>query len=326
MTRYWGFRTDPHRLATIVAALQSAELRQGWGYRPDLDLDLLGELVAQRGRDALDGEQQAAWRRCQRMWPGHWDPIRPGDVVLLPKVPQTGTFTLARIDGPYHFEQHRDGDLGHILPATVLRWEIPNSNVHVSSGIQRTLRQRSPIWEITHLASDLEALLAQDAGQLASRDSDLERLERLRVELIAQLGTSLRHAFGGNQFEAPVRRLLEALYRRGTVDVTAGPAERGADYVVDDVDPFGFERRIVFQLKAWDGVVDDLGVLDQLRTAVETRDAQEAYLLTTAAGESPAFATARDELERELGVPIRFVGGELLATLFLEHLTGLVAS
>jgi Restriction endonuclease len=252
------------------------------------------------------------------------DPIRRRAAAA--KVPRPGTFSLARVNGPYRFAIHPEGDLGHILPVEVLRFEIPNSNVHVSAGIQRTLRQRAPIWEITHLAADVEGLLTQAAGQLATRDTDLERLELLRSELIEQLGTSLRQAFGGNQFEAPVRRLLEALYRRGTVDYTGGPSERGADFVVDDVDPFGFERRIVFQLKAWDGVVSDEQALDQLRKAIETRDADEAFLLTTAIEESPEFAIAREKLQRELSVPIRLVNGEILAGLFLENLPNLVAS
>jgi hypothetical protein len=234
-------------------------------------------------------------------------------------------FSLARVDGPYRFDIHPEGDLGHILPVKLLRRGIPNSNVHVSSGIQRTLRQRSPIWEISHLAADIEALLEQAHEELATRDSDLERLERLRTDLIEQLRISLGHAFGGNQFEAPVSRLLEALYPRGTVDVTAGPAEKGADFVVEDVDRFGFARRIVFQLKAWDGQVDDTRALAQLRDAVETRDAQEAFLLTTATDESAPFADARASLEKELGVPVRFVGGDLLAALFLEHLPDLIA-
>src|SRR4051812_1791390 len=126
MARYWGFRTDPNRSETIREALDRGELRQGWGYRDDLDLNVLGPLVNEKGRKALDDQQRAAWRRCQRMWPGHWDPIRADDILLLPKVPHPGSFSLVRVVGPYRFSVHPDGDLGHILPVEVLRSEIPN--------------------------------------------------------------------------------------------------------------------------------------------------------------------------------------------------------
>lgn len=163
--RYWGFRTDPNRTAEIVASLKDGELRQGWGYQDDLDLNHIGDLVRSEGRGALNDDQRAAWRRCQRTWPGHWDPIGPGDVLLLPKVPRGGEFSLVRVTGPYRFDIHPQGDLGHVLPIEMLRLGIPNSNVHVEAGLQRTLRQRSPIWEITRHAAAIESLL-----EVKSRD------------------------------------------------------------------------------------------------------------------------------------------------------------
>jgi hypothetical protein len=83
MGRHWVVRTDVDVVETVILpSLDSGELRQGWAYRNDQNLDVIGPIVDTRGRGALNSDQKATWRRVQRFWPHHWDPVQPGDRVL----------------------------------------------------------------------------------------------------------------------------------------------------------------------------------------------------------------------------------------------------
>ena len=50
-----------------------------------------------------------------------------------------------------------------------------------------------------------------------------------------------------------------------------------------------------------------------------------AVILTTAERETPDFATAREELSEELGIPVSAVLGDQLARWFLAHLEAVAA-
>ena len=50
----------------VVPSLDAGDLRQGWAYRDDRDLNTIGPIVQERGRGALNDHQKATWRRVQR--------------------------------------------------------------------------------------------------------------------------------------------------------------------------------------------------------------------------------------------------------------------
>jgi hypothetical protein len=80
----------------------------------------------------------------------------------------------------------------------------------------------------------------------------------------------LAKRFGGNENEAPVRRLLERLYGAEAVRPTHGRSEHGADFEITNVDPLGVTFTTVVQLKTYDGQIGDRDhhALDQIRDAV----------------------------------------------------------
>jgi hypothetical protein len=168
-------------------------------------------------------------------------------------------------------------------------------------------------------------LVEQGAG-LERSDTDLERLQDIMEQTVEFMLGQLLERFGGNQFEAPVLRLLERIYDQAAVHKRAGRAEEGADYEINLTDPLGVASTIVVQLKAYRGDFDDYHALEQIRTAVGQYDAAAAVLVTTAARETDGIATAREALAEELGVPIHFVAGAELSRLFIAHLGELVTS
>ena len=65
--RYWAMRTDQARRAFIWRELQAGRMRQGWGIRPDDNLEHLQRIRRAGGR--LDDFGREVWRGNRRLLP-----------------------------------------------------------------------------------------------------------------------------------------------------------------------------------------------------------------------------------------------------------------
>lgn len=327
MARDWVVRTDWHSLDDVILpSLDQGILREGWGYREDQNLDVIGPLVYEKGRSALNDDQKATWRRVQRFWPKHLDPVQEGDRILLPKVPGWGHWRLVEVVGAYRFERHRtSGDHGHILPVRTIVPDIASSNSAVSARLQRTMRNQSPMWNIDALSTDLDRLV--DARDTVARgDAPTDRLNNVLNDTLDGLLPRLRVDFRANQLEEPVFRLLNHLFPTAAVEKRAGPHEQGADFFIVETDTFGHEQRTVVQLKDYAQELSGTTPLNQIREAATAyAPLSAAVILTTAQAESRDFSRARDELREELGIPVTTVLGPQLARWFLAHLEAIAA-
>ena len=97
MTRCWALRTDQQRRTFFWSELQAGRLRQGWGYRPDLDLAHLADLRRRGVR--LPKYQQDAWRGNRRLLPSQPDAMQVGDIVVFLHLPRSGVWSIARVTG-----------------------------------------------------------------------------------------------------------------------------------------------------------------------------------------------------------------------------------
>ena len=78
MTRYWAMRTDTrHNTEYLWRELTAGRLRQGWGYRPDQNLNVISRLRLEGGR--LNDHQKVTWRGNRRLLPTERDAVRLGD-------------------------------------------------------------------------------------------------------------------------------------------------------------------------------------------------------------------------------------------------------
>lgn len=327
--RNWVVRTDVNYVSDVITpSLDRGELRQGWAYRDDQDLNVIGPLVNERGRGALNKHQQATWRRVQRFWPSHWDPVRKGDRIVLPKVPGYGQWRIVEALGEYRFERHPEtGDHGHVLSVRTLVPQVSSSNAAVGAGLQRTMRSQGPMWSIDHLAGELNRLIAAHGSiDLTLADDATVRLRGVLDDTLAALMERLRRDFQANQLEEPVHRLLLQMFDSATVEKRAGASEHGADFIVRERDRFDHERTTVVQLKDYENVLSGTRPLEQIREAhAWWAPVSAAVILTTASREAEDFARARDELAEELGIPVTVILGEQLARWFLAHLEALAA-
>jgi len=157
-TRYWAMRTDQNRRADLWAEIKAGRLRQGWGWDPDMDLQMIAEAV-DAGR-LLNDRQQQAWGN-RRMLTSRDDGIHVGDIILVPHVPEHRRFSLVRVTGPYEYDGGQVfGDYGHILPVQLLTDDqgISYSDDAVPVKLQTSLGNRVRLWNLDAFGADLDRL------------------------------------------------------------------------------------------------------------------------------------------------------------------------
>jgi hypothetical protein len=329
MVRYLAVRTDKQRRPFVLRELQSGRLRQGRGWRPEHDLRLLRQKLSAGA--TLAEEEGSVWRN-RRLLDTEPDGTRAGDMLVLPNLPEQGRWLLARVTGPYHFEfppeQEAGRDYGHIVPVEVVRLPegdlgvIEADNEHVHGGLRASMQARSRLWSVDRWKEPIDRLLSLLAqGVHLSAPAPPEHHNRGFAEDMRRAAwSSIRTHFHGAKFEGLVVALFEKLYPDASVDHIGGAGEQGADLLVTTRDVLGFETKIAVQVKMYEGTHDDLGALDQLRTARRMHQVDAGVVVSTATTLSERFEAERAALEKEM--PVRVLYGLELTNLLLTHLVG----
>lgn len=156
--RCWAMRTDQNRRAELWEELRSGRLRQGWGWDPDMDLQLIEERL-RAGMDLTDWQRQA-WDN-RKMLTSQSDGIHVGDLIVVLHMPEHRRFSMARVTAPYQFDGGQlMGDYGHILPVELLtsRQGIDYTDPRLSPRLQSSLGNRPRLWNLDGFRDELESL------------------------------------------------------------------------------------------------------------------------------------------------------------------------
>jgi len=300
---YWVMRTDRSWAEGLInPELLEGRLRQGWGSSPAQNLRAI-ETKLERGL-ALDACQAAAWRRNRRLLPEQPDGLKSGDLVLLPHLPRDGRWTLARAGTSYAFDvSPMSNDHGHVRDVEVVLENISPWSEPVSAPLRRTMRCQLPLWNVDHLAADIDRLQESASDLRAAVGPDIRMAFVIDAADRAASAELLRQ-FAAAELEAPVGAMLVRHF--DNVRHVAGPAEHGADFICEAQGPLGFRQLVAVQVKAWQGAAYDTAVFDQLRQAkARWPDMTGGLVLTTADRTTDAFLQAAGELAGEIDAEIR---------------------
>jgi hypothetical protein len=314
---YWGIRTSKEKHDLIGDHLSRGMLRQGWGGRD------LREIQSDAWAGRLEAEGRSVWRYTQRMLD-----IEPGDIVITPHQLQWHQHGVWRVVGPYEFDPLPNmwegrPDFGHVIRVEPIG-VIDHRSASVSAQLRRALTSgfRRRMRQLQDHATEIEELLVDPN---ARRPTDAaEHFERVREKAREGLYEALRQQYSNADFERPVGALLETLYP-SAVRHSAGPAERGRDFVIHDIDTLGLTHSIIVQVKAWHGHIgySDLEHgLAQLKAGVaaEDSDVDLAVLLTLADTLPPDADREIAIAEEETSVRIRVLLKEETLDLMLNQL------
>ncbi len=346
--RYWAIRTDRKNKSLLLNELKQGRLRQGWGYDYKQDLRLIKKEIDKDDKwwERLSKAQKAALPH-HRMLSSFEDSIQINDRVVVPNLPEDGSFTIVEVVGEYYFEplqlsKNHDfnelgEDYGHILPIRVLTDKAINKYAdHVHADIRSTLRTPMRMWNLDRYRNELDNILEKyeegiDFSNPTTGQSRLETawensLNKANQMLQVELGSELDKRFRAAEWEEPIINALKKLYQGSDVKGVGGPQEYGADIIVTIPNYFDdLPWLIIIQVKNYTGVIDTQ-VLDQLRTAYNKYGTDGKVLslvaMTTADKASADFAKAKAELSTELDIPVSLILRNNLLEILAEGFIG----
>lgn len=328
-----AIRTDRNNRELLFHELGEGRLRQGWGYDPSQDLHLIQEEVARGGNwwERLSNVQKEVLPHL-RMLSSAWDSVQLGDWILVPNLPEAGSFLIGDVVGPYYYERlslREENDInglgkdyGHVLPVHLITEHGVNKYSEiVDARIRSALRPPMRMWNLDAYRDALETLANQykAGGDFSTAKSGKARfhtaLELARSyaeeQFRERLGPALDSSFQAAEWEEPISLVLRKLYPGAEVRWVAGAGEKGADVIVQFPNHFGgLPWLIVVQVKNYS---DEIGsaVLEQLRTAHDHYSKEGKLLalvvMTTAERMAAGLVDGIHALEGELNVPATVV-------------------
>lgn len=263
--RYWAFRADKRYLKQLHSELQQGRLRQGWGWLPEQNL----ELLERKDKSFID----RGARRNRRMLE-----VRKDDMILIPHLTGLGQVTIAKAtadwkDG-YRFKVlDETEDHGHIFPAEIVK-SFHRRHEHVHGDLRGTFRNPSRFWNVDYLHDALAVVLECNTDM----DAASEPVARWETGILASVEESgLRQRIVDrthqlttkSEWEHVLADALKVLHPDWDVQTTSNrkEAEHGTDILVLIPRPGGGDYGVAIQVKDYFGDVSH-GAIDQVRKAI----------------------------------------------------------
>jgi hypothetical protein len=161
--RYWATHTwersneGDRQRAYIWAEIQRGHLRQGWGWDPEQDLNVIARAVHEGW--PLTDEQRMAWP-AQAMLTSSDDGMRYDDLVVVVGVPDWGKHVIVQVCGPYEFDPGAQiRDYGHLVPIRLAAGPIGRYDSNIAPALFDALKNRQRLWRIDGVGGEVEQLL-----------------------------------------------------------------------------------------------------------------------------------------------------------------------
>ncbi|MBI4821789.1 MAG: restriction endonuclease [Deltaproteobacteria bacterium] len=260
--------------------------------------------------------------------------------MMMPNLAAYGTWVFGRVvEGGYKFDPLHvsvawgDGfDFAHLVPVEPVR--TPAGEVGLvhpdcawsDARLRTSAKCRSRTWSLDWLARAVERLVgAVETGKPTHHPQAADaKLVSLQSALTDAAWRGIQERYQAAELESLTGRLFARIYARdgegARVDATGGRNENGADLIVFSQDALGIEYKVGVQVKNFQGVHDDAGALDQIKTARARHRIDAGVVLTTADETSDAFEKRREALESELGIDIKVIRRAEFLSLVLAHL------
>ena len=277
--QYWGFRIDVNGRGYpdyYVNELGCGILRQGWGYEPSHDLQIVNDL------DAPPRDQLANLRM--------YNEVKCGDIILIPRIPAWELVTVARatedwnVGYDFSIDTHM-ADYGHKFPAEKIT-HFHRDNLHVRGDVRSTLRCQLRFWNMDHCAESLDEVVTRPSSALTASQDLEDRLEGLVAAVMRSANerieegvyrTLLEH-LEGSDWEYALVVGLKAMFPDYEVERTggAGEQEHGTDILITMPGPLRtVQYGIAIQVKDWREVADNIG--DAVAQITKAEDGWKRY-------------------------------------------------
>ena len=325
MARFWFQRIERTCAGLLTEKLKAGQLRQGWSNGHDLDLRTIS--AARMRGEQLSEAQKQCWRGNRRLLTTEPDGVKPGDYIIIPHLPKEGFWSIVKVTGGYRYE--KDESFGHILKVELLNRDQPINPrcAAVAAPLRETARTKLRMWNVDRLAEQVRRLVeaVKRGDDVSQPETVTEKLASIHELAATSIEEGLRDRFEGAEFEKPVKMLLDRIYGEGNVETHAGPREHGADFVFSYTDRLRIQHKAAVQVKMFRDTAASLDPLDQIRRAHGNYEGiDEGIVLTMAEDFEEDFMARREDLEKELSIPIHLLSSKEVVDLFMKHLPDFV--
>ena len=248
--------------------------------------------------------------------------IKEGDWIVHINMPEWGKCVAARVVRGYNFDEGVDGDFRHFFEIdTDSIVEFERKDLRLDPRVNLTPRYRyHRVYAVDEFESSIRRI---ESDEEIKENEELHHLWNETDKLLKNVTRLIHEMYPGKKLEG----YLAEVFRRipGVVDVNENGSGWGTDFGADlivtvkvSVAGLDLEHKIVVQVKSHERETRDKKAVDQIRTAIETFDADAGMIITT--GERTeeleiAVAQAADAL----GHPIDLLADKEVAQFVIKN-------
>lgn len=306
-----------------------------WSYCDDCDLRVLNKM----SWNQMNSDQVECWKHAHRLLD-----FKKGDWILHINVPKYGMVTAARIISEYVYDNSLptgQNDGRHCFKVeNVITFDRNDPRVH--NYLSARLKLQGGLWRI-YCVDKFETSLSElwpdkfgknEAGlQIEKNIKTNENIYLVREtnEIMKQLTTTIQQNNPGKKLEYFLAEVFKQM--PDVIDVKVNGSKWGTDYGADliityrdsFISKFGIadEKKMVVQVKSFEGEHKDTKAVEQLKTAIEHFDATMGIIMTT--GErTEDLENAFNQLVNELAktqklIPVYLLAGSEVTQFILQN-------
>lgn len=319
----WAFNLPGNQYVEFITkSLKQGVSRFGWGFRDSADLRIL----SQKSWEEMDKEELFIWSKVNFL-----KNIKIGDWIVHINIPQWGAVTAGQVIEEYNFESEDNeiSDFRHYFKLdidSIIEFERNNHNVHPL--VSRKLKLRGKYWRIYAEKEFFETIENLKTGSVSLGKNSSVGLYYLKneIEPFYQKVTEIIH---NTHPEKKLEYFLAEIFQRipNVTEVKVNGSGWGTDYGADiivkysaglEIIDLNKEDTLVVQVKSYEGQHLNTNAVSQIKTAIETFNANAGMIITTA----KATVNIEKEVERvsdELNIPISLIAGENVAKFVLKY-------
>ncbi len=314
-----NYSTSDIRRKYIADSIKEGLSRFGWSWMAHHDLTILRR---QMEEGQISDEDQEMYNRCNFLFD-----IRPGDWLVHVNVPENGKCIAVPVvgtvngnNGVYSFDteesetrENGEDDYRSLIPVDGRRAvEFDRNDMRVPPRLQKSgltphrrfhsVHDKSGFFHALEAICNSEEPVVDVSKGVYYLRQDMETSDGA----LDKITKAVHHRHPSHDLEGLVARVFKELSCVHSVHHQKGRSDKGADLVVVySANSIGFpltgvedtERKLLVQVKSYEGAQNDFHSMNQLRDAFEHHQHKDAHggLIFTTATASEEF---RDELNK----------------------------
>ncbi|MCD4745362.1 MAG: restriction endonuclease [Bacteroidales bacterium] len=319
----WAFNTpNKESLKFVSDSLKQGISRFGWGYIDTADIRVLGP----KPWGEMTKDELLIWSKTSFL-----SKIKKWDWIVHINVPHWGTVTTGQVIEKYDFEieDNEISDFRHFFKLdlkSILKFNRNSPNVHPL--VSRKLKLRGKYWRVYAEKEFFETIENLKNGNVSIQENSTIGVHYLKNELkpfYDKITKIIHNTHPEKKLEYFLADVFENIPNVTEVKVNGSGwgTDYGADIIVKynsglEILDLNKEDTLVVQVKSYEGQHWSTNAVAQIKTAIETFNADAGMIITTAKS-TENIEKEIENVSSELEIPISLIAGENVAKFVLKY-------